>query len=500
MKAASWKPALTYAQKVAWVLFLVALPVTSFPYFPPAIGGGALVRPLSVYPLLVLLAIVTLPRLLTKPVPKAFLSLIPFVLVAIGSSAISLLRGTDPALGISVSERVLRALITLGVGGAIYLTVALLPRSLEDLRFHLRWIYVGFGLALIWGSIQAVYVVHFTPAWYQWVDKLQSYISIRRLIHNRISGLTYEPNWFAEQITFLLLPWLLASVLSGYTVFRWRWRWLTVEWILLGWSIALLPFTYSRAGVVNLAVLVVLSVVVFRYRASRKTTHKVSLTKRLTRGLIEVGLVIAIVSGLIFLAGTKNEFFARLWVYWVEKSHPTVPGYLKYLGFSARFTYSETAFRTYEAYPFLGVGLGNYAFYFEDMLPERPLAETPEVLRLITPDAGRNRLITAKNFYLRLLAETGLVGTAAFVAFIIAIFGCALYLWLSPEQELIFWGTGGMFGLVAFTLSGFSFDSFAIPNMWVVFGLITAAAWIFHTSPQPDYSPKNSEKLVPPKQ
>jgi len=137
--------------------------------------------------------------------------------------------------------------------------------------------------------------------------------------------------------------------------------------------------------------------------------------------------------------------------------------------------YSQAAFRTYEANPVLGVGLGNYAFYFEDMLPYRPIAEVPEVLLMITPEPGRDRLITAKNFYLRLLAETGVVGAACFLAFLTAILGCALYLWLDHRRQWQYWGMASLCGLLAFVLAAFTFDSFVIPNMWVVFGLISAA-------------------------
>jgi hypothetical protein len=123
----------------------------------------------------------------------------------------------------------------------------------------------------------------------------------------------------------------------------------------------------------------------------------------------------------------------------------------------------------------LGVGLGNYAFYFDEKLPDRPLAAIPEVLRLVVPDVGSSRLITPKNLILRVMAETGILGLATFIAFVMAILGCALYLWFSPNLEVKFWGVGGILGLIAFGLVASSFDSFAIPNMWVVFGLITAA-------------------------
>lgn len=469
--------------KIAWVLFLLALPVTSFPYFPPTFGGGTLVRPLSVYPLLVLLILATIPRLFTRPLPKAVLSLLPFALIAVASSVISLLRNIEPALGVSVIERVARAMITLGLGGAIYLTIVLWPRSVADLKAALRWLYAGMGIAMFVGSLQAIYVIHFTPTWYSWMNELQQFVSTRRLINNRISGLTYEPNWFAEQISFMLLPWLLSSVLNGYSVFKWRWRKVTVEWILLLWAIGLLPFTFSRAGVLNLVGLAFVGLFFFRYRPAAlragRPDNRPAKPKRWVRRLLEVGLAIALIFGSIFVAGSRNEFFSRLWSYWLDKSNPTLAGYIKYLGFGARFTYSETAYNTYNAFPVLGVGLGNYAFFFEEMLPDRPINLTPEVLRLITPEEGRNRLITAKNFYLRLLAETGLVGTAAFMAFLAAVGGCALYLWLSPDRPPSYWGTAGLLGILAFALSAFSFDSLALPNMWVILGFTTAAANIY---------------------
>jgi O-antigen ligase len=183
---------------------------------------------------------------------------------------------------------------------------------------------------------------------------------------------------------------------------------------------------------------------------------------------------------LTYFAGTRNEFFARVWDYWRRRPDQGYVRYLfdyfEYLGFGARFTYWETAYNIFEENPVSGVGLGNYAFYFDQALPDRPLSIQPEVLRLIVPEEGRNRLITAKNFFLRLLAETGLLGAATFLGFLAAIVGCALFLWFSNSQQSKFWGTGSLLGLIAFILASFSFDSFAVPNLWIVFGLITSAA------------------------
>jgi len=62
----------TYGGGIMLRLFLFCLPITSFPYFPEEFGGGTLVRPLSVYPLIFLCLLVVLPRLM-KPIPKTVL-------------------------------------------------------------------------------------------------------------------------------------------------------------------------------------------------------------------------------------------------------------------------------------------------------------------------------------------------------------------------------------------------------------------------------------------
>lgn len=472
-------------KKGAWASFFILLPFTSFPHLPSIMGGSAVVRPLSLYPLAILFVVVTLPALIKRPIPRTFLSLIPFLVIAIISSLISLFYGIEPVLGIAVTDRVIRNLMTLAIGTSIYLTISLMHRREKDLEFSLKCTYIGMAFALLWGSFQALYIIDFNQNWFDNLSAIQQFVSVRRLFVDRISGLTYEPNWYAEQICVLLLPWLITSVLQRRSVFQYKFRGVTIEWLLLGWSVVLLPFTYSRAGIMSMVVLAILSILVFkpsmRFRMNNESTSKNnSARNRLIKKLgylLQILLIILVLAAPIYLIGSRNPFFARVWEYW-ERKNVSIEGYMSYLGFGARLAYSQAAISTYEAYPLLGVGLGNYVFYFEEMLPYRPLSESPEVLHILTPEHGRDRMITAKNFFLRLLAETGVIGFAAFCTFLIAILGCTLYLWFSPRVVDRFWGTGGLIGLLAFLLASISFDSFALPNMWIVFGLITSSAWI----------------------
>ena len=91
--------------RIAWAYISAPLTSDQFSVFPFNNWGGAVVRPLSIYPLMLLLLLVTLPRLVTRPIPRTFLSLVPFLLIAITSSLLSLFRGIEPILGIPVYER-----------------------------------------------------------------------------------------------------------------------------------------------------------------------------------------------------------------------------------------------------------------------------------------------------------------------------------------------------------------------------------------------------------
>jgi hypothetical protein len=465
---------------ILWVLFLITLPITSFPYFPSGFGGSTLVRPLSVYPLIVLLIIVVLPRFIKQPVTRTLLPLFAFVLIALASTLLAFTRGIDPLIGVSLSDRAVRTLFTLFLGGGFYMAVSIIPDTPEKLKASLRWLYVGFGVALIWGTLQVVYVLKFYPAYFNVLRQLQRLVSIRKLFPTRISGMTYEPNWFAEQIAFLLMPWLFTAVFNGYSVFRWRWRWLSVELIMLVWSAGVLIFTFSRTGMILLA-LQILIVFLFRPSGKQGGSQTVLIRWRLSwKRILQAGLALVILVGVIFVVGSRNNYFSRLWNYWTDEE--SSGQYLQYIAFDQRFTYWETAYRIYEDFPLLGIGLGNFTYYLEEYLPDYPLHPTPELLTKLTPEEGRSQLSTVKGVFPRLLAETGILGTSTFLGFLLALVGCVSYLILETDADVKYWGLAGSLGLVVFLVVSFSFDSFSVPNMWVVFGFITAAAHVYRFS------------------
>src|SRR4051812_3742857 len=104
--------------RLLWALVLVTLPVTSFRYVP-FMGQGTYVRPLALYPL-VLLWPVLLVRLkqgkIARPWPGALTILLACVLAVLAATSIGATLAPTELRGVEYFDRAIRALLTLGIG------------------------------------------------------------------------------------------------------------------------------------------------------------------------------------------------------------------------------------------------------------------------------------------------------------------------------------------------------------------------------------------------
>ena len=134
MRRICWKGVHDKVTNFLWALFFISLPITSFPYFPGDVGGRTLVRPLALYPMLVLLVLLTIPRLLKNRLPRTFLPLIAFLLVALISSLFAFTSDLEAFRGVTPISRLFRNLTTLGIGMGFYFTTTLLHDNWDDLN------------------------------------------------------------------------------------------------------------------------------------------------------------------------------------------------------------------------------------------------------------------------------------------------------------------------------------------------------------------------------
>lgn len=466
-----------------WGAALITLPVTSFRYFP-FLGETTYVRPLALYPIALLLPLllVQLARGRTSlPRSGALTPLTVFVLFALAATAVGALLDPVPLRGQAYFGRVLRGWVTLIIGLSFFIAAAWMNRSEEDLRFSIRWLLAGFVMTLLWSGVQAL--AFYAPVLdKETVTHWQRAFSMRELVRtNRISGMAYEPAWLAGQIATLYLPWLFASLLTRLRVTRFKW----LETILLGSALLLLLGTYSRGGLLT-AVFALVFTFLIAGRSELFATWKwfVSGFRRGGSWLLRIGILVLAVAALIgagLFLGQKG-YIARLF----STRADTLEQFIIQNSAGARAAYLFGALGAYEESPLAGVGLGASGFYIYDHMPDWAMTTVPDIARQFSPE---NRLYpNPKNMYVRLLAETGLVGFFAFVAFLFTLLGDALLALKSRQAVIRYLGIAGLFSWLAVGMYNVTQDSFATPNIWINFGILAGMAAAYALESQAAHS------------
>lgn len=464
-----------------WGAALFTLPVTSFRYFP-FLGESTFVRPLALYPIALLLPLLFLQWTQGRESPPRAGTLSPllgFVLIALTATGIGILLDPLPLRGNEYAGRVIRAWATLAIGLSFFISAVWMNRTEEDLRFSVRWLLAGLVVNILWSGVQAI--AFYTPLLEKvTVTHWQRAFSMRELVRtNRISGMAYEPAWLAGQIATVYLPWLFAALLTRLHVTRFRW----LEPILLGFAILLLLGTFSRGGLLaTIGASVLTFLFVGRSELHSAGTWFVSGFRRGSNWLPRVGVIVLLIGALagaaLFLS--QRGYISRLF----STRADSVEEFIIENSAGARAAYNFGALGAYEESPLLGVGLGASGLYIYDHLPEWALTTVPEIARQLSP---KNRLYpNPKNMYVRLLAETGLIGFFVFLAFLFSVLGDALYALQSRNMLGRYLGIAGVFTWFAVALYNVTQDSFATPNIWINFGMLAGmVAAALAPSPRP---------------
>lgn len=459
--------------RTLWALAMLALPVTSFRWFP-GLGEGALVRPLALYPLallLPLLLILAWRKKISLIIPGAFVVLGTFLLFVLFSAAVGSLINPIPLRGQTYDGRTIRALVTLFIGIAFFVSAVWMNKDEKDLRFTVIWIFAGLCLDLAWSGLQAV-TFYTGLLEKEMVTHWQLAFSMRELVRtNRISGLAYEPAWLAGQIATTFFPFLFAAVLTKYHLTRLLW----LEPALLVLTTLVLFATYSRGGLLITIGTSGLMMLLFGRDILRSIWSwfiNGFKERRLTSFIFRLSLVLAfvgVIAGAFVFLSQKN-YFRRLW----EINAESLSEYIVDINAGARGAYSVGALGAFRESPLTGVGLGGSGFYIYQNLPDWSLTTVPEIAKQLNP---ASRLYpNPKNLYVRLLAETGLFGFVLFFAFLFNVLGETLSLYKSKEGWARFAMVAGVFAWVAIALYNFTQDSLTTPNIWIVPGILVGLA------------------------
>ncbi len=485
-----------------WAAALISLPFTSFPLLVNL--TGAIVAPFAAIPVFFLILLWFIPYLLKRgSLPRESVPLVIFGLVALLACAMAFFLSIPGFKGRSIPGQELRALVTLVIGLAFYLAFSAWPQNEVRLQKTCQWLTIGGIIAVVWTLMQAYFIFMQEYQYPDWMLKIQEWLVLQSPYFTargrRVTGFTYEASWFAHQMVMLYIPLWLAATYLHTSAFKFRLLRLSLENILLVLGVGLFFLTSPRIGLISFFLIGVFIFLKINLAILRRLVAFISLRRwfqrsggqtplRIAVTLLTSGLMLAIyaltLKGVIYFASQRDwrlELLVTNPPTWSEiKAILTLQEFvLLYLAhrlaFLERMVYWFTGLHIFNDHPWLGVGLGNAGFFALDQTPSIGWASF-EVRALLF---RLPQLPNIKSFWVRLFAETGLVGFSVFVTWLVTLFQSARLTMRSQQPNLQMIAFAGQLGLIAFIGEGFSIDSFAMPYFWVAAGLIAAAGWTY---------------------
>ncbi|MQC27223.1 MAG: hypothetical protein DWG76_07230 [Chloroflexi bacterium] len=453
-----------------WGLVLLTLPVTSFRYFPGALGR-TVVKPLAFYPLalLAMLLVLLLARGWRRRLPSNSAILLAFLLFGLMTTVVAGLAAPIPLRGAEYWERALRGWSSLLIGLTFFLAAFWMNRSEADLRHSLRWLYAGLGLTILWGLLQAL-AINTEFIRNVDVDRIQELFSERGTQARRVTGFAYEPAWLADQLLIYSMPWLFAALITHWHLTKQKW----LEGALFALAGGLLLFTYSRSGILGGVLTIGIVGLALGRGALRRAANWFG--RPLKRAIPGQGTALGLRLGLLLLVAitllgaqrylASYDYFANLWRASTDQS---LANYLIEINIAPRAAYAVAGYGVYAEQPVSGVGLGASGLHLFRHYPDWALS-IPEIARQLAPDS--NIVPNPKNLYVRLLAETGLPGFWLFAGFMLSVLGIVRRQWVSGSAVLRYVAAAGLFLWVGLAIRNLTQDSLTFPIMWVGLGMI----------------------------
>ena len=457
-----------------WGLFVLLLPLTSVPIIVRLAHSDVVAAP-SALLLPFLLLVVGVPVFVSRgKLPDNTSLFILFVLAALAATAVSFFYQIPDYKGLDTFRPAISAVLTLLIGFCFYLVSLLWHNSEKNLEITFKLLNISGAVVCLWTMAQAVCWYRF-QRYPEWMKNIQFTLSVGSLYRQRFVGFTLEPSWLAHQLNLLYLPFWFAASVTGYSAFHGRVKFITVERILFAAGVLVLFLTLSRVGLAAFLLTVAFALLVFVHFLVKRTAEKFSGSRR---RLITVFLYLSIfilLLGAAFLLLwllTKLDFrMAGLFSIQAEGRSDPILYIAEKLSLAARFVYWDGGFSIFNAHPLLGVGLGHAGFYLPGLMNDYAF-RLVEVRNLLYRS---NTLLTIKSLWIRVLAETGIVG---FIFFFLWYLHSLLGNFCGLSSKNIQMRTAawlGCFALIAFLFEGFSLDTFALPYIWFSVGLSVAA-------------------------
>jgi len=475
---------------ILWVGAVFLFPLTSLPILIELSSATTVAPPSLIF--FILLALFWLgPYLLRSGrLPLETIPLFGFAAVFLVATAASIFIRIPPWRDANILSESVEALLTFGIGAVVFfVTSTWISTKPGYFKLTVQLINLSGLVVIVWSLLQGVYAFAYDSMYPSWLLHLQRMLVGRSvpLFAFRVSGFTYEPSWLAHQLNLVYLPIWAAATLTGFSVHARRLWFLSAENLLLLGGLAVLFMSFSRVGWLSM----LLVAVYLSFQATRRlistlkkrfAVHDITRSWRyyLLNALIPVGMWLVVLFVYIFVGigmvyiGAKVEPRLQRIVQENLLASESVFHAANKLQFAERVVYWFTGWEIFGDYPILGVGPGNAGFFFHEKMPAFGWALT----EVADTFYRFNSIPNTKSMWVRILAETGLVGFAVFLGWYYLLWQSGRLACSSPDRLLRMSGLAGQLVLISFIVEGFSIDSFALPYFWFSAGLFSAGAYL----------------------
>jgi O-antigen ligase len=376
---------------------------------------------------------------------------------------------------------VIKALITLCIGLGFYFLTSTFQTDQHQIERTFKVLNLSGMILILWCVVQAI-------DWYSdhdyslWLINTNYLYSVSRVTNGRISGFALEPSWLAHMLNMIYLPWWFAATIKGFSVHKKRVLFFSFENLLFLGGIIFLFLTLSRAGLFSFLLMIAYITSRWGIRFIRTLrdlllnrwsfVNKIPYSKTMLTSTMIILILAIIVSAAIgigvFLSKTDPRM-ADLFNFNFSQPNAILK-YAEELAFGPRVVYWGAGWEIFNRHPIFGVGLGNAGFFFPDTLPDYAwhLVEVQELL------FKSSDLLNIKNLWIRLLAETGIIGFSLFITWLFVLWRGLRSIENHKVKIFPVIALMGQFCIVGLLSEGFSIDSFALPYIWFGLGLVTA--------------------------
>lgn len=469
---------------ILWKLMLFLLPISSFPLLSKVFGGTS-VAPIALLPLAVLLLFWWLPAFLKSglKLPYQFKPLLLFFFFGLFSTLLASFHKTPSFRGIPFWRNILEAFLTLLMGVGYYLLTISIMNTQKKLHSSIKWLLLG-GVVMMLYAIAQVAIWKGLGRYPDFLLRLQELISPSgRLYEQRANGFAYEPSWLAHQLNMIYLPLLLGLVSSGQSVFnRKLLKKIPYEGVILILAMAALFLSFSRIGWITVIILIAYLLFRFTNRFINRVAQKQKTAGNRTTQLllIKFGLWIGLILLLVGTTISAGMILAKVdprmaGLFDLDRfKNFGILGWSSVMGFAERMVFWIAAFNVFQMFPFFGSGLGLAGYFFQSTVPEFGF-RLPEINKVLLVQSF---IPNAKNLWIRLLSETGIVGFAMFASWVLLHWRDASELEKVGQTDFLkAMGVAGKLIVLALLVEGFSLDTFGLPYFWISLGLISGT-WL----------------------